>query len=147
MGATVPSTNEKPSELGQRIRAGRVANDLSLGDLARATGISKSYLSALESRPNHSKPSAETLYEIAKALGTTMSELMGRRLLTERPTDIPPALKRYAKAHDLPEADILMLAGIEFRGERPRTPERWDYIYRSIKMSEEMDRESGTGPN
>lgn len=40
----------------------------------------------------------------------------------------------------LPEADVLMLASIEFRGEAPRTKERWRYIYNAIETSRGLDR-------
>lgn len=50
------------------------------------------------------------------------------------------ALERLLR-RDLPEADIEMLAGIRFRGEEPRTPERWEFIYQAIKNSAPMDRQ------
>jgi hypothetical protein len=34
-----------------------------------------------------------------------------------------------------------MLAGIKWRGNAPKTKERWAYIYNAIRMSESLDRE------
>jgi hypothetical protein len=32
-----------------------------------------------------------------------------------------------------------MLATIQFRGDRPQTRERWEYIYNAIRMSKDID--------
>jgi hypothetical protein len=42
------------------------------------------------------------------------------------------ALEEFAVKHNLPEADITTLASIRFRGEQPKTVERWEYIYRNV---------------
>ena len=68
-----------------------------------------------------------------------MSDLLGRPIIIEPTRERPPSLLQFAKQAGLPEADIEMLAGIEFRGERPRTPERWAFIYEAIRNSERMD--------
>lgn len=125
--------------IGQLIKRYREDKEMSLNGLAVETGIAKSYLWSLENDATATRPSAETLYKIAKALGVTMSELMNRKLLTEPPQGIPPGLAEFAKEHGLPDSDVRMLAGIQFRGERPQTKERWAYIYNAIRMSREMD--------
>jgi hypothetical protein len=68
-----------------------------------------------------------------------MSDLMGRRLLSAAAPDVPPSLAEFANDAQLNEADIAMLASIQFRGEQPRTPARWRYIYESIRNSKQMD--------
>lgn len=116
---------------------------MSLNQLAERSGVSKGYLSALENEEHGDRrPSGETLYAIAEALGVTMSDLMGRRLLTEGDADIPPSLKEFAEEAGLPQRDIAMLAAIEFRGERPKSKERWSYIYNAIRTSADLDRPS-----
>jgi len=35
--------------------------------------------------------------------------------------------------------DVDMLASIKFRGDQPESIERWEYIYRAIKLSKPMD--------
>jgi len=103
-----------------------------------SAGVSKGYLWSLENVPDK-RPSAQTLYAIATALGVTMGSLLGRRLLTDQPTDIPESLQEFADAKKLPDSDVRMLAGIEFRGVRPQTPERWEHIYNAIWMSRTLD--------
>jgi transcriptional regulator with XRE-family HTH domain len=111
-------------------------------ELAAKAKISKSYLSELESAHGSAqRPSAETLYKIGNALGVAMSDLLGRPIIVGSNEEPPSAeLLEFAKKHGLPETDIQMLARIQFRGERPKTPERWSFIYQAIKNSETMDR-------
>jgi transcriptional regulator with XRE-family HTH domain len=129
---------------GARIRRYRQERGLSLNQLAEQTGVSKGYLSTLENEQSSTtksrRPSAETLYSIAKTLGVTMADLLGRKLLSTTPTEPPPdSLREFAEADRLPQADVAMLNAIQFRGERPKTVERWRYIYTAIRFSESMD--------
>ncbi len=131
-------TNETEESIGDRIYKYRHEAGLSLNQLATSAKVSKGYLWSLENEPDK-RPSAETLYAIAEALGVTMSTLLGRRLLTEQPTDIPESLREFANEKGLPIKDVRMLAGIEFRGVRPQSRERWEHIYNAIRMSRELD--------
>jgi len=108
--------------------------------LADKAKISRSYLSELENgKGAHKRPSADVMYRIGKALGVTMSELLGRPLISEPPKRRPAGLQRFAEEHGLSESDIDMLASIRFRGDVPQTPERWSFIYNAIKSSAVMD--------
>lgn len=69
-----------------------------------------------------------------------MSDLLGRRLLSQATVDRPQTLEAFAQEHNLPEADIQMLASINFRGEQPLTKQRWAHIYSAIRGTEWMDR-------
>lgn len=131
-------TDDIGGSIGDRICKYRREAGLSLNQLATSAQVSKGYLWSLENEPDK-RPSAETLYAIAEALGVTMSTLLGRRLLAEPPTDIPVSLREFANDKGLPEKDVRMLAGIEFRGVRPQTRERWEHIYNAIRMSRELD--------
>ena len=124
--------------LGERVSAFRRECGLTLSALAAAAGRSKSYISAIEAG-EVPRPSGETLYAIAEALGVTMSDLLGRRLLSQPPAEIPPSLLEFAAEHHLPEADVRMLASINFRGGQPRTRERWSHIYSAIRQTQWMD--------
>ncbi len=115
---------------------------MSLNALAAETKISKSYLWSLENDPTATRPSGETLYKVAQALGVTMSALLGHRLLTETPTAVPKGLQELADELSLPESDVRMLATIQFRGDRPQTKERWRYIYNAIRTSKDIDKPS-----
>lgn len=109
-------------------------------ELAASAQISKSYLSELESgNGNAERISADVLYRIAKALGVTMAELLGRPVLTEPRKERPPELLKFASDRNLPERDIEMLASIEFRGERPKTAEGWAFVYQAIRSSVSME--------
>jgi transcriptional regulator with XRE-family HTH domain len=125
--------------VGGRIRKYRQDRKLSLSQLAEQAEVSKGYLSALENDPDARRPSAETLYAIAKALGVTMSDLLGRKLLPAASQEIPASLREFADDEALPEADVQMLSAIQFRGDPPRTKERWRYIYTAIRTSEVID--------
>jgi transcriptional regulator with XRE-family HTH domain len=132
----------KATTFGQRLRRYREDREMTLTALAAATGLSKGYLSSLETGEHDRRPSAEVMYSIAEQLGVTMSELMGRRLLAaaEQSLTIPESLDVFAKEAKLTPTDVKMLASIKFRGEQPKTPERWRYIYDSIRNSQQMDR-------
>lgn len=131
-----------PGPIGARIRKYREDKGLSLSQLAKESGISKGYLWTLENGDTDSRPSANTLYKIAEALGVMMSDLLGRTLTHDiRDQDIPESLRKFARQRNLPDADIHMLASVQFRGEQPSTARRWEYIYNAIRHSEPMDEE------
>ncbi|WP_183407827.1 helix-turn-helix domain-containing protein [Nocardioides marmoriginsengisoli] len=130
---------QPPSEFGTRLRTYREESGLSLSALAERTKLSKGYLSSLENNHEPRRPSAEVLYALAQTLGVTMSDLMGRQLLPAASPEVPASLADFAEQEGLNQADISMLASIQFRGEQPRTSERWRYIYQSIRNSIQMD--------
>ena len=125
--------------IGDQIRRFREERGLNLSQLAAEAGVSKGYLWTLENDQDARRPSADTLYAIAKALGVTMSDLMGRKLLPAAAPQVPDSLREFADEEKLPEADLSMLASIQFRGEQPRTKERWRYIYTAITTSRAID--------
>jgi transcriptional regulator with XRE-family HTH domain len=129
------------ASIGSRIKKYREEKGMSATELANKAGVSKSYLSELESaKEGVKKPSAEVLYAIGKALGVAMSDLLGRPIITAPRSNPPASLTRFAKQHpQIPEADIEMLSQIQFRGAPPKTAERWEFIYQAIRNSEAMD--------
>jgi transcriptional regulator with XRE-family HTH domain len=130
--------------VGVRIRRFREEKGMSLNALSIETNISKSYLWSLENDSTATRPSGDTLYKIAQALGVTMSAILGQRLLTETPTKVPKGLQELADELSLPESDVRMLATIQFRGDHPQTKERWGYIYNAIRTSKDIDKPSAT---
>lgn len=133
----------KPETIGQRIRRFREERGLTPSALADKADVAKSYLSALENDQGgmtHRRPSADTLYRLADALGVAMSDLLGKPIIIQKATPRPRSLLAFAKSRNLPDADVEMLAGIRFRGDEPQTPERWEFIYQAIKNSAPMDR-------
>lgn len=123
--------------LSDQIHKWRLVKGLSLAELARRAEISKGYLSQLESGSDSPRPSADILYRIAFALGTSVGELLEKQIEqeTEELTDISDELREFALAEHLPDEDIKMLARIEYRGQRPQTMDDWKFLYESIKRS------------
>ncbi|MGA8746445.1 MAG: helix-turn-helix transcriptional regulator [Solirubrobacterales bacterium] len=123
------------ARIGQEIKRRREESERSLSQLADDAGISKGYLWKLEKGDVEARPSANTLYKISRALGTSMSTLMGKAILIEEPTDLPPSLVEFAEKEGLGERDRAMLAQINFRGKQPERPEDWSFIWNAIKRS------------
>jgi transcriptional regulator with XRE-family HTH domain len=69
------STEVVLATLAQRLRSGREDRGLTLDELATATGLSKPYLSRLESGDR--QPSVATLLTVSRALGVPTSALLG----------------------------------------------------------------------
>ncbi len=123
--------------LSDQIRKRRYEQSLSLTELARRSRISKGYLSQLEKDPDGPRPSADVLYRIAFALGTTIGALLEKQIVSSNVelTDIPEGLRKFALAEQIPEEEIKMLAQIHYRGHRPCTTDDWKFLYESIKRS------------
>ncbi|UUY01584.1 helix-turn-helix domain-containing protein [Svornostia abyssi] len=126
--------------IGRRIRKFREEKGINAAQLARDAQISRSYLSELENGAgNHRRPSAQVLYAIGKALGVSMSDLLGRPMILEPTTKPPAALLKLAEEDKLNQSDIDMLSSIKFRGDAPKSVERWRFIYQAIRNSSGMD--------
>src|SRR5690242_21922373 len=100
--------------LSDQIRTRRLAQGLTLAELARRAQVSKGYLSQLENSTDTPRPSADILYRIAFALGASVGELLEKQLVQtgEELTDIPPGLRDFAQQVHLGDDDIRMLAQI-----------------------------------
>ncbi len=121
--------------IGERIKQRREERGIKLSELARRAGVSKAYLSALEKGASK-RPSADILYKIASALGTSVADLMGRTLqVAEEERQIPPGLYELALSENLSEEEINMLKSIKYRGKSPQTKDDWKFLYESIKRS------------
>src|SRR5947208_3607701 len=121
--------------LGDRIKLRREEKKMTAAQLAREAGISKGYLSDLEgSDADRARPSADVLFRIATALGTSVADLLDREVMPA-PREVAPSLRAFADAHRLPAEDIDMLANIRFRGAQPSDETGWQFLYESIKRS------------
>ena len=125
--------------LSQKIRQLRQKKELSLKKLAEMAGISKAYLSQLENDVNK-QPSAEILFKIASALGTTIADLLDKPVLVqaedfdEMPRGLRDLIKERGKTLDIRDEDVRMLMNIRYRGNQPKTPEEWEHILQTIKI-------------
>lgn len=126
---------EGSPRIGERIRLRREEAGLSLNGLANKAGVAKGYLWSLEKGETEARPSGRTLYAIADALGTTMSDLLGRELLVDPAPEIPTSLKVFAEAEGLTDNDLRMLAAINFRGQRPMDRDGWALVWGAIRAS------------
>jgi len=127
--------------IGRRIKKLRTEKNLTGADLAAGANISRSYLSELETGPEITSARRRTCStRVGKALGVSMSELLGRPLILQPPGERRPAgLEEFGRKHRLSQSDLNMLASIKFRGDPPRTAARWEFIYNAIKNSQSMD--------
>jgi transcriptional regulator with XRE-family HTH domain len=127
--------------LSDQIRKRRHEQGFSLTELARRSRISKGYLSQLENNPVGPHPSAEVLYRIAFALGTSIGTLLEKQIASTQNelTDIPEGLRWLALEEHIPEEEIRMLAQITYKGHRPCTTDDWKFLYESIKRSVRLE--------
>ena len=125
--------------LSQKIRQLREEKGLSLNKLAETAGVSKAYLSQLENNVSK-QPSAEVLFKIASALGTTIADLLDKpvRVYTEDLREVPKGLRELIDEHgetlDIREEDVKMLMNIQYRGKQPTTAEDWEHVLRTIRI-------------
>jgi transcriptional regulator with XRE-family HTH domain len=133
-----------PKALGRRVRQEREKAGLTLAQLAEAAGLTKAYLIRVEKQAGN--PSMEVVAQIAEALELTIADLVGAPLIryVGDESDVSPSLRAFADEAKLSSTDVAMLASIKWReGEQPLTVERWQYVYRSLQMSREIDKERG----
>lgn len=126
--------------VGGRLRRERQKARLSLAQLANAAGVSKAYLLKVESGATN--PSLGVLGQLADALQITVADLVGGGAVRFDPTEVevPASLRAFADEAHLTSAEVHTLASIRWRrGDEPRTPERWRYIYHSLQLSRSMD--------
>ena len=123
--------------LSNQIRKRRLEQGITLTDLAYRSKISKGYLSQLENNPRGSRPSAEVLYRIAFALGTSIGALLEKQVFDTQNelTDVPSGLRALALAEHLSEEEIKTLARISYQGNRPDTVDDWKFLFEAIKRS------------
>jgi transcriptional regulator with XRE-family HTH domain len=84
------------SALGERLRAAREARGLTLDQLSASVGVSKAHLSRLESGDR--QPSVGILVEVAAALGTRVSVLLGEDVAGTTLATFAPDAPRFAAA-------------------------------------------------
>lgn len=132
--------------IGRRVREEREKAGLSLAQLAARSGLTKAYLVRLENQA--ANPSIEVLGRIAEALDLTIADLVGGPVIryVGDEEEVPASLRAFAEQAHLSTSDLTMLASIRWReGERPKTVDRWEYVYRSLVMSRQIDKERGSG--
>ena len=126
--------------LSQKIKQLREEKGFSLGKLAETAEVSKAYLSQLENNVSK-QPSAEILFKIASALGTTIADLLDKPVRVqaedfhqEVPEGLRELIDKLGDILDIREEDVKMLMNIEYRGRRPKTFEEWEHVLQAIRI-------------
>ena len=124
--------------IGEKIRHLRKKKGMTLDRLAIESRVSKAYLSQLENGDSD-RPSAEILYNIALALSTSISNLLGKTTLTRSgETEIPRNLEQAALAFSIPKSYLNKLAQLSMRdGKREYSKEDWHYLYETLRRIED----------
>src|SRR5580692_11647316 len=86
--------------IGVKLRRQRRRLGLTLDELAGRTGISKPYLSLIETGRVTNPPSDEKLVRLEQSLGFTSGELLGQAHLQRTPSDVRAVLSRLTQTAD-----------------------------------------------
>ena len=125
--------------LGEQIRRIRESRGLNLTGLAKRCRISKAYLSQLENG-HSSRPSAEFIIRICRALGCSVEAVLGARELEPAMTGlagVPVSLRTLAREEKLDTEAVVMLSQISYDGRQPTSVEAWRIILEAIRKSTE----------
>lgn len=101
--------------LGDRIRALRQRKGWTLKDLAHKTKLSVPYLSDIERREG-ANPTLDTMTTIAKALGCSVSELLGEGVSEAFVAPLPASLHRFVQS----ELFVSQVKRLASKTQRPR---------------------------
>jgi len=98
-------------DIGERIKALRKENNMTLRELSKKIGISVSFLSDIEN--GRSNPSLERLKDIAEGLGTTVSYLLGENDKTKTlNNEFSKRLKKLRKEKGLTQEELAQALNI-----------------------------------
>jgi len=111
-----PSPDSEPPRVGDTLAALRQARALSLDELSRKAGVSKSMLSQIERA--QANPTVAVVWRLANALGVSMADLLGNA-----PAPVTPAIAVVA-SHATPAmrspdglCELRILGPIELAGQ------------------------------
>src|SRR5712691_12271146 len=119
------------NRLGQNVRFQRKGRGWSLSELEEHSGVPKAYISDLENGSG-GKPNIQYLFQIATTFGTTIDALIRgpeAEATPEQMSLLPPGLQELAQEAGLSDDEVQMLAGLNFRGNRPRDKDSWRAIF------------------
>ena len=137
--------------LAKRLKTLREAKDYSIDDLAKKSGVSRTYLWELEKdETNVKKPSADILLKIATAMSTTIADLLSQPMVRVAETEIsiPASLQAFREqlkslgGEELSEEDVRDLALVKFRGAQPASVAEWFQLYSTLKSTQNEKKKS-----
>jgi transcriptional regulator with XRE-family HTH domain len=127
-------------KLGERVRFFRQGKGWSQAKLGEVSGVPKAYISDLENG-EAGRPNIQYMYSIATALEKTLDDLLNETAPSSQKTrnrkkeeELPPGLGELQQELQLSNADVDMLAQLNFRGSRPRDKEGWRFLWDALKM-------------
>lgn len=131
------------TNIGARISALRVEKGISLSELARTSGISKSLLHRIENLPG-SNPELDTLKKIARALECTVGDVLGnevvvnaRQLPAVHPNWLTSLTSRLREMGREPDQDFLEALYVlqNRKGQTKTNDDDWLYLYQTLERS------------
>jgi transcriptional regulator with XRE-family HTH domain len=126
---------------GENVRRERKKQGYSQADLAEKVDISRTYLSQIE-QGRAQNLSLRLAQRLSTVLGIKSPYQEDDEDEEKDEEDIPQSLREFAEEDGLPPEDVRMLAGIEYRGERPQDPQQWRILYNVIKTASESSNTS-----
>ncbi|HVC82808.1 MAG TPA: helix-turn-helix transcriptional regulator [Chloroflexota bacterium] len=120
--------------LGERVRKRRKALGMTAKSVAKAAGVSTSYISQVE-RGHQEDPSLPTLRRLADALSMDFHTLLGGQTLQLDETPIPVALQALGEEFGLSLDVVHMLSSIQIDGRQPWHREDWLFLLLAIRRA------------
>jgi transcriptional regulator with XRE-family HTH domain len=128
--------------LADNIKRLRIHKQLSQPELAEKAKLSKGYVYLLESG-DMKNPSLDKLHQISKALDCTIADLIDKPKAAAKfdvAFEIPESLQEFARrkkreGDPLDDAELRSLAHTQYRGERPKTVEDWEWVYEFLRRT------------
>ena len=125
---------DQATNLGDRVRKRRRALGLTAKALAKAAGVSTSYISQVE-RGHQKDPSLPAVRRLADALSMDMHVLLGAPAPTTADLVAPQVLQQLAEELRLTPEVVKTLAAINIDGQQPGTREDWLFLLLAIRRS------------
>jgi len=128
--------------IGKNISKFRKVKGLSISELARKAGVSKSYLWQVENKKN-TNPSIDFLTKVAEHLEVTIADLLDKPKTQIKKIEIPDEIdknllalikERKRKNNPINENILGALLQIQMRkGRKPQSKEDWAYLLETIE--------------
>lgn len=125
---------EQTGGLGERVRKRRKALGMTAKSVAKAAGVSTSYISQVE-RGHQEDPSLPTLRRLADALSMDFHTLLGGQTLQLDETPVPASLQALAEDFALSSDVVHMLSSIQIDGRQPWHREDWLFLLLAIRRA------------
>jgi transcriptional regulator with XRE-family HTH domain len=125
---------DQATSLGERVRKRRKGLGLTAKALAKAAGVSTSYISQVE-RGHQEDPSLPALRRLADALSMDLHALLGAQAPSTDMSQIPASLHELAVEYKLAADTVTMLSQIHIDGRQPGAKEDWLFMLLAIRRS------------